>query len=259
MADHIPRKRFGQNFLCDENIIDEIVNLIAPQPFDHIVEIGPGLGALTLPLLPLVAKIDAIELDRDLIPRLKNKAKHFENLFLHQQDALKFDFTLLTQKNKSLRVIGNLPYNISTPLLFHLFNQKEVIIDMHFMLQKEVANRLMAKTSTKDYGRLTVMTQYHCQVEDVLDVPPQAFNPIPKVDSKIVRLIPKQPSRIATNILLLEELVKHAFSMRRKTIRNSLKNFVAQEKLIQANIDPGKRAEELSVDNFVELSNILAG
>lgn len=258
MRDHKARKRFGQNFLRDENIVHQIIALIGPAQEDHIVEIGPGLGAMTRALLPNVAKLDAIELDRDLIPILTTNCAQLGNLIIHQSDALKFNFTTLTHFPASLRVVGNLPYNISTPLLFHLFEQRQVIKDMHFMLQKEVAERLAAKPNNKQYGRLTVMAQYYCDIELLLPVPPEAFDPVPKVTSMFLRLIPKaKPTITAKNLKLLDDIVKNAFAMRRKTIRNSLKNWMNTEELLAIGIDPSRRAEELSVENFVRISNIV--
>jgi 16S rRNA (adenine1518-N6/adenine1519-N6)-dimethyltransferase len=257
MVGHRPKKRFGQHFLYDKSIIQAIVDAINPNPHDHLVEIGPGLGAITLPLLPYVLKIDAIELDRDIIPQLKQKALGAGELIIHQQDALLLDLKLLSHTPASLRIVGNLPYNISTPLLFHLFNQKLFIIDMHFMVQKEVGNRLIAKPGSKHYGRLSVMAQYHCQIEPLIFVPPSAFKPKPKVDSMFIRLIPLTPTIQAKNNTTLNEIVKQAFSHRRKTISNALKPLISKEQLEQIKIDPGKRPEELSVEMFVILSNLL--
>lgn len=258
MTLHYAKKRFGQNFLTDEFIIHQIVNLIHPQPNDHLVEIGPGLGAITLPLLPQVAKIDAIELDRDIIPILEKKAANLGSLKIHQQDALTFDLSLLSKKPRSLRVVGNLPYNISTPILFHLFKQKELILDMHFMLQKEVAERLSAKPGNKQYGRLSIMSQYHCEIEGLLDVPPHSFSPAPKVDSMFICLIPKEPQVRAHDLSMLDEVVKQAFAQRRKTLNNALKRLVTKEQLLALDVDPNQRPEELSVDKFVEISNIFS-
>jgi 16S rRNA (adenine1518-N6/adenine1519-N6)-dimethyltransferase len=249
----IPRKRFGQNFLQDKNIIQKIINAIAPKKGDHIVEIGPGLGALTTQLLPILKTMDVIELDRDLIPKLQAKCKDLGQLNIHQADVLKFDFKKL---DDHLRIVGNLPYNISTPLIFHLLKQLDGILDMHFMLQKEVVERLAATPSNKNYGRLSVMVQYFCQVTKLFAVTPRAFYPVPKVESALVRLIPhKKVSLLARNTTLLEKVVKTAFSQRRKTIQNSLKALITQQQLIELNIDPKLRAEQLSVDDFVKISN----
>lgn len=254
---HIAKKKFGQNFLIDTFIIGQIIDCINPKAQDHLVEIGPGTGAITLPLLPLVAKIDAIELDRDIIPILEKKAEKIGKLNIHQSDVLEFSFATLTKESKSLRVVGNLPYNISTPLLFHLFDQQELIIDMHFMLQKEVAQRLAATPGSKQYGRLGIMAQYFCDVESLIDVPPQAFQPPPKVDSMFIRLIPKKPEKEAHDIKLLDQVVKQAFGKRRKTLANALKGLISAEQIISLGIDPTLRPEQLSLENYVTLSNIL--
>jgi 16S rRNA (adenine1518-N6/adenine1519-N6)-dimethyltransferase len=253
------RKRFGQNFLHDRNVILNIVAAIAPHYDDQLVEIGPGLGALTTHLLPLVAKMTVIELDRDLIPILAAKCEKLGQLKIYQQDILKFDFQELTKTNHSLRIVGNLPYNISTPLLFHLFAQKNLIHDMYFMLQKEVAQRLAAQPGTKQYGRLTVMAQYHCQIQTLFLVPPSAFNPIPKVDSMFVRLNPTVPTVAAIDLKILNDIIKQSFSQRRKTLHNSLKSWINDQQLLQLGIAPSQRPEELSVANFVRISNIVAG
>lgn len=251
------RKRFGQNFLHDQNIIGKIITAIAPKEHEHIVEIGPGLGALTTKLLPLAKTMDAIELDRDLIPKLQHACRDLGELKIHQGDVLKFDFATLSNKHL-LRLVGNLPYNISTPLLLHVLKQIEYIQDMHFMLQKEVAERIAATSGTKDYGRLTVMVQYFCQVQMLFTVPPTAFYPVPKVDSAVVRLIPHEKIALpAKNIDNLEKLVKQAFSQRRKTLRNTLKGLITVAQLEQLNIDPQLRAERLTVGEFVKLSNLL--
>ncbi len=258
-----PRKRFGQNFLQDQNIVQKIITAIAPQEGQHIVEIGPGFGALTTQLLPIVKTMDAIELDRDLIPKLQNTCSNLGQLNIHQADVLKFDFKKLgratgratSQSPVRLRIIGNLPYNISTPLIFHLLKQIDCISDMHFMLQKEVVDRLAAQPGTKIYGRLSVMVQYFCQVTKLFTVPPSAFYPQPKVYSAFVRLIPHKKIPIpAKDIKILENVVKQAFSQRRKTIQNSLKKLISSEQLINLNINPKLRPEQLSVEDFVKIS-----
>jgi len=192
---HRARKRFGQHFLTDPYVVAGIVAAISPQRDDHLVEIGPGLGVLTESLLPCVNAMDAIELDRDIIPKLKERCRDRGQLHIHEADALKFDFTTLAEDGRPLRIVGNLPYNISTPLMFHLLSM-QTVQDMHFMLQKEVVDRLAAIPSNKDYGRLSVMMQYHCRVESLMQVPPEAFSPPPKVNSAVVRLVPwSEPSR----------------------------------------------------------------
>ncbi len=244
---HIPRKRFGQNFLQDRQIIARIIDAIHPTPSDKMVEIGPGLGALTLPLLDILGHLDVIEIDRDLIERLSRD----EKLTIHQADALKFDFSSL---GKNLRVAGNLPYNISTPLLFHLSEFAGSIRDMHFMLQKEVVDRMTAAPSTHDYGRLSVMLQYRFDMEKCFEVPPECFYPAPKVHSAIVRMIPLE-SLGAQDHGRFSNIVLAAFSQRRKTLRNTLKNFLTTEDFEALEIDPQARAENLSVSDFVRISN----
>ena len=255
MNDHRPRKRFGQNFLQDPNVVVKIAHAIAPAPDDHLVEIGPGLGALTEALLPQVEAMDAVELDRDLIPRLAQRCGALGKLQIHSADALKFDFASLAADGRPLRIIGNLPYNISTPLMFHLLKSRAVIRDMHFMLQKEVVDRLAATPGGKDYGRLSVMMQYHCAVDSLFDVPPGAFNPAPKVMSAVVRLRPwDEPPVEVPDAASLEKLVTQAFSQRRKTLRNTLKGLLSAEQIAARDIDPARRAETLSLTEFAALS-----
>ncbi|MFA6058573.1 MAG: 16S rRNA (adenine(1518)-N(6)/adenine(1519)-N(6))-dimethyltransferase RsmA [Taibaiella sp.] len=255
----IARKRFGQNFLQDGQVISQIIACFAPKPGDHCVEIGPGLGALTLPLLKKIKHLEAVELDRDIIPVLLENSKNIGELIIHQGDVLQFDFQTLIKNNKKLRIIGNLPYNISTPLIFHLLNQLNIIEDMIFMLQQEVVDRMAAAPNNKDYGRLSVMVQYHCQVEGLFSIPPEAFHPAPKVQSKLVHLIPydKKPF-IACNEKLFADIVREAFGQRRKTIRNSLKNLITDETFEQLGLSPTDRAENLSVGDYVQLANSFA-
>ena len=255
MKDHRPRKRFGQNFLHDPNVVAKIANAIAPAADDHLVEIGPGLGALTEVLLPRVKSMDAVELDRDLIPRLAERVGSLGELRIHSADALKFDFASLAADGRPLRIVGNLPYNISTPLMFHLLKNRDVIRDMHFMLQKEVVDRLAAAPGGKDYGRLSVMMQYHCAVDALFDVPPGAFDPPPKVMSAVVRLRPwETPPVEVPDAARLEKLVMQAFSQRRKTLRNTLKGLLTAAQIEAAGIDPSRRAETLSLDEFAALA-----
>jgi 16S rRNA (adenine1518-N6/adenine1519-N6)-dimethyltransferase len=252
---HKPRKRFGQHFLHDENIIQRLVDVIAPLPEQHLVEIGPGQGALTFPVLKRIGHLDVIELDYDLIPILTARSRSLGSLEIHEADALEFDFRELP--NPPLRVIGNLPYNISTPLIFHLLTFADCITDMHFMLQKEVVDRLAAKSGNSDYGRLSVMVQYHCEVYALFDVPPDAFFPPPKVNSSIVRLIPHHTlPHVANDYEHFAQLVKQAFSQRRKTLRNCLKHILKSEHWAQADIDPQLRPEQLTVKDYVKLSNL---
>ncbi len=278
---HAPRKRFGQHFLTDAGVIDAIVSAINPQPHDLMAEIGPGLGALTRPVAQRLRHLHAIEIDRDVIARLK-KTFAPEKLTIHQGDALAFDFGALAlppdasdtaetiggshssgsaslPPARTLRVIGNLPYNISTPLLFHLAGFADRIIDCHFMLQKEVVERMVSAPGSRDYGRLSVALQYRFEMESVLDVPPEAFDPPPQVDSAIVRMIPKPAAALqARDEALFGALVTQAFSQRRKTLRNTLKGRVSDAQFAQTGIDPGARAEEIDLARYVALANLLA-
>jgi len=255
MKEHRARKRFGQHFLHDRGVIGRIVAALAPQPEDRIVEIGPGTGALTRPLLTRIAHLDAVELDRDLIARLQSEFPA-DKLTLHSADALKFDFCRLAQTGHKLRLVGNLPYNISTPLLFHLLDQAPCIQDMLFMLQKEVATRLGAAPGGKDYGRLSVMIQYRCAVEKLFDVASGAFTPPPQVDSSVVRLVPHAAPPVAVHDPdKFAHLVQTAFASRRKVLRNTLKNFLRAEQILALGIDPTRRAETLSLAEFAVLSN----
>ena len=222
-----------------------------------LVEIGPGQGAITLPLLRECGKLEVIEFDRDLIGPLAQLAEGVGELKIHQHDILKFDFTKLAS-DRSLRIVGNLPYNISTPLLFHLLENASLIVDMHFMLQKEVVDRLAANPGNKNYGRLTVMIQYYCEVEPLFTVGPGAFNPPPKVESAIVRLTPKQQLLPLNNHEDFYKLVRQAFSQRRKTLRNTLKGMITDDVFRQLDIDPSARAETLALESYVRLANTLS-
>lgn len=253
------RKRFGQNFLVDQGIIRQIARVIGATDKDHLVEIGPGHGAITELLVSACRRLDVVEIDRDLIPMLRVRFEKHPQFHLHNVDALQFQFANLVDANsKALRVVGNLPYNISTPLIFHLLRSHQHIIDMHFMLQKEVVNRLAAAPGDKAYGRLSVMTQYYCQVEALFDVPPQSFSPAPKVDSGIVRLSPYTvlPEQ-AEDFSCFEHTVRTAFQQRRKTLRNSLKTILADMDEQQLPFSLNCRAEELSVHHYVQLANHL--
>lgn len=258
---HIPRKRFGQNFLNDRHIIAAILAAINPLPKQHIIEIGPGQGALTNELINSGAIIDAIEIDRDLAAYLQENYSQAKNFNLHCSDVLKFHFPdLITKQHPDkLRLVGNLPYNISTPLLFKLFASIDIIHDMFFMLQREVALRLIAQTDTKEYGRMSVMAQYYCNMQIVLDIPASAFTPAPKVESCIVQFIPHiQPTVTITQPNLLQQIVTHAFSQRRKTIANSLKEFITATELHTLDIDPQLRAENLNLTNYATITNYIA-
>ena len=255
---HTPRKRFGQNFLRDESVIEAIARAVAPQAEDHLFEIGPGEGALTQVLVESGCKLDAIELDRDLRTRLLAAFSTYPGFALHSADALKFDFATLADQEKPLRIVGNLPYNISTPLIFHLLDQAKLIIDMHFMLQLEVVERLAATPGSKDWGRLSVMTQFQCEVEHLFDVPPEAFYPPPKVQSAIVRLTPhKTPPYPDVDRHALASVVTQAFGQRRKTLRNNFKNALADSDFEALQIDPSARAETLSISDFVAITTRL--
>jgi 16S rRNA (adenine1518-N6/adenine1519-N6)-dimethyltransferase len=252
---HQPRKRFGQHFLHDPGIIERMVRTLAPGPGDRIVEIGPGTGALTAALLERVDHLDAVELDRDLIAELRQRWSPHQ-LTLHERDALKMDFAALAGDGPPLRLTGNLPYNISTPLIFHLLQTPTVIRDMHFMLQREVVDRLAAAPGDKQRGRLSVMVQYHCQVDALFTVPPGAFTPPPKVTSAVVRLVPlAERPHVANDDEVLTGLVRQAFSQRRKAIRNSLKSRLSAEHITAAGVDPGQRPEQLALADFVALAN----
>jgi len=252
-----PRKRFGQNFLHDKMVIQQIVQSVAPEKNDHLVEIGPGRGALTLPLLKTGCRLDVIEIDRDMIAPLTALCAGAPNFTLHQADALVFDFGLLVSAGEQLRIVGNLPYNISTPLLFHLLKSAGQIADMHFMLQKEVADRLAANPGTRDYGRLSVMVQYCCRVSLLFDVEPESFSPQPKVRSSVIRLQPYQEKPFqAKDEKHFAELVKTAFSQRRKTLRNNLKKFMEIPEKEASPVDFQLRPEQISVAEYVALSNL---
>jgi len=257
---HKAKKRFGQNFLVDERIIDDIVAAIRPEPDDNMVEIGPGLGALARPLLKRLNHLHVVEIDRDIIARLEHDYPQDDpqrRLIVHAGDALEFDFAALPAP---LRIVGNLPYNISSPLLFHFAAYAERIKDMHFMLQNEVVERMVAEPSTPEYGRLSVMLQYRFDMEKLLDVPPQSFRPAPKVDSAIVRMIPLPAAEIRVrNEKLFAGIVGAAFGQRRKTLRNTLRGYLGEEDFARLGIDPRLRAENLSVAAFASVANHLDG
>lgn len=250
---HQARKRFGQNFLHDPAIIQRIVDTINPKQSDHIIEIGPGKGAITNQLIERLQQLNVIEIDRDLIqlltPNFKNK-----NVIIHEADALKFDFSQFNYAD--LRIVGNLPYNISTPLLFHLLNFKTCIKDMLFMLQKEVVDRICAKPGSKQYGRLSIMLQFYCNVESLFTIKPGAFIPAPKVDSAMIKLIPlSQPRYDIFNPDDFAIIVKESFSQRRKTLKNNLKKYLTESDIYKAGIAPEKRAENLEISDFAKLAN----
>ncbi|KTC85047.1 16S rRNA (adenine(1518)-N(6)/adenine(1519)-N(6))-dimethyltransferase RsmA [Legionella brunensis] len=252
---HHPRKRFGQNFLQNTQIIHEILNALNLQENDKVIEIGPGLGALTQPLLRQLKSLTAIEIDRDLQAHLAAMPAAIGKLNLVSGDALTIDYS---QWGGHLRIIGNLPYNISTPLLLHLLEYAQFVDDMHFMLQKEVVLRLAAKPGTKAYGRLSVMVQYYCDVEHLFDVSPEAFHPKPKVDSAIVRLTPYRSSPYPkVSMTALESLVAKAFSMRRKTLANNLKSVLSAAQLTGLGVDPVLRPEQISIADYVQMAKFM--
>lgn len=256
---HRARKRFGQNFLHDVGVIERILRAVRAREGEHLVEIGPGQGALTAGLLGSGARLDVIELDRDLVPLLLAAFAVNPRFRLNQGDALRFDFARLSSEPRSLRIVGNLPYNISTPLIFHLLGQAALIRDMHFMLQKEVVERLAAQPGSGDWGRLSIMVQYHCQVEHLFNVGSGAFRPAPKVESAIVRLIPHDVLPCpASDHRALERVVREAFNQRRKTVRNALKQLLPEADITAAGVDGSLRPEQLDLAAFVRLADRLA-
>ena len=252
---HIPRKRFGQNFLVDAQIVAGIVSAIAPERGDLLVEIGPGLGALTEPLLERVAHLHVVEIDRDIVARLQKKHPD-TRVTIHAGDALAFDFGSLGEQ---LRIVGNLPYNISTPLLFHLATYAGQVRDMHFMLQKEVVERMVAEPGDSERGRLSVMLQYRFWLEWLLDVPPSAFDPPPKVDSAVVRMIPRdRPDPSADDESTFARVVTAAFAQRRKMLRNNLRGILDDRDYVTLDIAPTLRAEDVSVADYVRIANLVS-
>ncbi|WP_432468922.1 16S rRNA (adenine(1518)-N(6)/adenine(1519)-N(6))-dimethyltransferase RsmA [Agarivorans sp. Z349TD_8] len=255
---HRARKRFGQNFLNNDSVISQIVATIYPQPGENLVEIGPGLGALTAPVANAAGQLQVVELDRDLAQRLREHPTLAEKLTIHEIDALKFDFMQLSRPEQKMRIFGNLPYNISTPLIFHLLSFTSAISDMHFMLQKEVVKRMAAGPHSKAYGRLSVMTQIQCKVMPALEVPPEAFMPPPKVDSAVVRLEPYASTLYPLNSLkTLDTVCKEAFNQRRKTIRNALGNLLSLEQLEALGLQPSLRPENLTIQQFCDIANYI--
>jgi 16S rRNA (adenine1518-N6/adenine1519-N6)-dimethyltransferase len=252
---HIPRKRFGQNFLTDQGVLHDIIRVIDPQPGDAMVEIGPGLAAMTRLLLESLKQLHVVELDRDLVERL-NRQFDPARLIVHAGDALQFDFASIpVPEGQKLRVVGNLPYNISSPLLFHLADIAPQVQDQHFMLQKEVVERMVAEPGSKAFGRLSVMLQWRYYMELMFVVPPSAFDPPPQVDSAIVRMIPL-PQPLACDAKRLEQVVTKAFSQRRKVIRNCVAGMFTESDLIDAGIDPQARPEAVPMEQFVALANL---
>jgi 16S rRNA (adenine1518-N6/adenine1519-N6)-dimethyltransferase len=256
MSKHVARKRFGQNFLTDNHVLSDIIDAISPRRGETMVEIGPGLAAMTALLLKQLDHMHVVELDRDLVARLE-KAYPREKLTVHSGDALKFDFGAIpVPEGQKLRVVGNLPYNISSPLLFHLADYAAVIEDQHFMLQKEVVERMVAEPGTKAYGRLSVMLQWRYDMALMFIVPPTAFDPPPQVESAIVRMIPTR-RQLPADAATLEAVVQKAFSQRRKVIRNCVAGMFTEAQLQEAGIDPGARPEAVGLEQYVALANIL--
>ncbi len=254
---HQARKRFGQNFLVDQTIIGQIVAAIAPKPEHNLIEIGPGMAAITEHLIEYCPGMSVLELDRDLVEYLGEKFVDYPEFAIHSGDALKTNFEDFYD-GRELRLVGNLPYNISTPLLFHLLKISHLIADMHFMLQREVVDRLSATPGTKAYGRLSVMIQYHCRVNPLIPVPPESFRPAPRVQSAVVRLKPhKTKPHTAENEQLLSQIVSHCFQQRRKTLRNCLRPYGEHLAAVQEHIDLSRRPEQLPVGDFVALSNLI--
>ncbi len=250
------RKRFGQHFLTSSDTIEQIVSAVMPQPGETIVEIGPGQAAITAPLAQHATTLHAIEFDRDLIAKLNRQFQDHTNVIIHEADALQFDFSTLGDQ---LRIVGNLPYNISTPLLFHLLTFKHIVTDMHFMLQKEVVDRMSATPGSKDYGRLTIMLGCQLEVVRLFDVPPDAFTPPPKVMSSVVRMRPLPHDQYEIHDpQKLEQIVRQAFSRRRKTLRNALKGLADEMQIAAARLEPGHRPEQIPVAGWIRLANFLA-
>ena len=248
------RKRFGQNFLHDQHVIQRIIDAINPGPGDHILEIGPGHGALTHGLMASGCQLDVVEIDRDLAAELRLR---YPGLNVIEADILKFDFNSI-RGDKPLRVVGNLPYNISTPLLFRLFEHVDMIEDMYFMLQLEVVVRMAADAATRDYGRLSIMSQYFCEAEKLFDVHPESFTPAPKVTSAILQLIPHQQQVALTDLGLFQTLLIHAFSQRRKTVRNALKKYLTESEMLALGISPGQRPETITGAEYIQCANYLS-
>ena len=254
---HRPRKRFDQHFLRDDGVIQHIIDEIFPRAGEHIVEIGPGEGVLTTRLAESDIRLDLVEIDRDLIAHLGGVFRDNEQVTINEADALKFDFSDLKQTEKPMRLVGNLPYNISSPLLLHLAKYADDITDMHFMLQKEMVDRMASKVGGSNYGRFTVMMQYYFDIESLFDVYPDAFNPPPKVMSAVIRVVPRKTLLPLSDAKVLEELVKQAFSQRRKQIRNTLGQWFSAEQLADCGVNEKDRPQQIPVEAYVKLANAL--
>jgi 16S rRNA (adenine1518-N6/adenine1519-N6)-dimethyltransferase len=256
---HRPRRRFGQNFLHDPATIAAILANLELRVGDRVVEIGPGLGAITIPMLRVLGTLHVVEIDRDLLPRLKARCREIGELVAYQADALSFDFDQISAARNGLRVVGNLPYNISTPLLFRLLGFLQSTKDLHFMLQQELVERLAAQPGTKSYGRLTIMVQCRCVVQPLLKVPADAFRPRPKVDSAFVRLLPRCPGEVpVSDAVVFAEIVRQAFTQRRKKLRNALDGLVSPDAIRAAGVDPDRRPDSLAVGEYAALANTQA-
>lgn len=255
---HYARKRFGQNFLHDENVIRKIVDAISAVEGDHLLEIGPGLGALTKELAKTGATIHCVELDADLAKSLRTEFQEYDSIKIIEGDALKFDLSSIATEKRPLRVIGNLPYNISTPIIFHLLKNSELIRDMTFMLQLEVIQRMISKVGKKNYGRLSLMVQYYCEVEHLFNVPSSAFSPKPKVVSALARLKPHSSTSIrAKDSDCLQTVIRTAFNQRRKTLRNSLRTIIPEALLDRIAINKNLRPQDITLNEYVEISNAI--
>jgi 16S rRNA (adenine1518-N6/adenine1519-N6)-dimethyltransferase len=253
------RKRFGQHLLNNPSTINNIVSVIRPKKEDKLVEIGPGRGAITIPILKIAGELHAIEIDNDIANEVAENCKDIGQLIIHQGDVLHFDFNEVANSHNRIRLFGNLPYNISTPLLFHLLKFSNLILDMHFMLQKEVVNRITASAGDPNYSRLSIMIQSNYNVASLFDIHPNDFTPPPKVNSSFLRLVPTNAYlKQINNLNVFNKLVKTAFQQRRKTIKNSLSNMVSEEQLNNANIQPAQRPQDLSIPQYINLSNELA-
>jgi 16S rRNA (adenine1518-N6/adenine1519-N6)-dimethyltransferase len=257
MSEHRARKRFGQNFLTDDRIIGRIVKAVALQSDDVVIEVGPGKGAITALMLDSDAQLHALEIDRDLVALLTERFADRSNFNLHEGDALQFDLGSLDAPDSGFRVVGNLPYNISTPLLFHFLEHRARIRDMYFMLQSEVVDRMEAGPGSKTYGRLSVMLQVYCDVERIIDVPPHAFSPQPKVQSAVACLRPREPQFGEFEHAALDLVVRNAFNQRRKTLRNTLKSVASVEQIEAAGVDPATRAEQVAIAEFVRIAQTI--
>lgn len=249
-----PKRRYGQHFLIDHGVVERLIEAIAPEGRQPMVEIGPGRGALTRPLLESLGSLDVVEIDAGLAEALATELRPLGELRIHRADALRFDFSRLAPPGVRLRIVGNLPYNISTPLLFHLLGLGDAIADMVFMLQKEVAERIVSPPGSHAYGRLSVMLQYRCAASALFSVAPHAFRPQPKVHSTVIHLVPRPPPTPVPDYARFEGLVRHAFGQRRKTLRNALRGWIDEHGFARAGIDPMRRPETLAVDDFVRLA-----